>query len=715
MQFPYSNAKCEAMALNQKGLLLGQFGRFEESREMLKQAYGLSQEMKLLRQMGHSKWCQAEIEKMAGNFEQAMLLQEDFMALKDSLFSKEIGDKVAFYQEKFKAEEREVEIAKLAQIDAENKANIDRQRLTATLTISVLIITILLAFLILSNYLRALKSKQLLASKNEVISKTNSELRQKNSQLHELTEAAQFERSRAEEANRAKSAFLANMTHEIRNPLSGLINITDLLQYTNPSPEQMEYLGLIRRNGENLIRMVDEVLDFSKIEAGKMDLEETEFNLFELMDEILALFSSQGSDKQLDLACLIDPQIPPNVKGDPHKLRQVMFNLIGNAVKFTEKGGVFVSFTLKADLEHKILIHAEVEDTGIGIAKAQQALLFNAFKQAEVGTARKFGGTGLGLAISQKLVNLMGGQLELDSELGKGSRFFFDFELELGTRVDIPSPTDEKLNFQWKDKEVLIVEKGKWSQKVLSEWFDCLGAQPILVKEKTRLIQILRERKIALIIFGLDAWSPSRNSEFLHSINPRSPHFPPVLFIGSRAMIATYKDFKTGQDASISKPLQYGTFNRLISSFSGTFKMASEIDIPQLKVSEQAVDYAYDYKILIAEDHVVNQIVVERIFNTIGIQPDIVSNGVEVLEQCAQQDYDMIFMDVNMPEMNCIEATRKLREIYPNGNCPVVVAMTANSLEVDREFCIQSGMDDYLSKPIRIDELKAVLDRYQKT
>ncbi|MEM7040427.1 MAG: ATP-binding protein, partial [Bacteroidota bacterium] len=239
---------------------------------------------------------------------------------------------------------------------------------------------------------------------------------QRTLELRVAVAEAEQAKNRAEEANNAKSAFFANMTHEIRTPINGVIGITDILRYTNPTEEQNEYLRAIRRSGENLLRIVNEILDFSKIEAGKMELEEAEFDLYDLMDEILMLFASQRSDKEVDLACLIDPKIPKLLKGDPHKLRQVLINLIGNAMKFTERGGVMVRIRFNPDAEKVeedavLALRVEVEDTGIGISEEQGKKLFQAFGQAEAGTSRKFGGTGLGLTISAKLVEFRGSRL----------------------------------------------------------------------------------------------------------------------------------------------------------------------------------------------------------------------------------------------------------------------------------------------------------------
>ena len=478
------------MALNQMGVLLGKQGKFQEGRKVLVQAFEMSQKRRMLTLMGHNRWYITELETQAGNHAKAVEHLYEFIDIKDTLLNNQVKGKVAFYQEKFKAGERELEIARLAQSDAENKANMNRQRLTVAIAVSILVITILLGAFILISYLHSLRSQRLLTAKNL--------------QLQNLTQEAQFERGRAEEANRAKTAFLANMTHEIRTPLTGLISITDLLRYTPLSSEQGEYVGLMRRSGENLIRIVDEILDFSKIEAGKMDLEETAFDLFELLDEILLLFSSQRSDKNLDLACLIDPNIPQKVKGDPHKLRQVMFNLIGNAMKFTERGGVFVSFSLlpNGSIDEKLLIHAEVKDTGIGIPKEQQERLFNEFEQAEAGITRKYGGTGLGLNISSRLINLMDGSLELESDSGQGSRFYFDFKLG---RVHATNDSPQPSKFDnWKNKTVLIAEKGVWSKKTLVAWFSSMGARTIYAEDLPTIRKYIDQQAIDLLIYGLD-------------------------------------------------------------------------------------------------------------------------------------------------------------------------------------------------------------------
>ena len=718
----HENPKGEVVAHNLLGLLYGENDQFDKGRYHFDKAFEIGMEHTHMILCLANRKEYAILEAKAGNSKRCIELIDQYTEMNSSFFNEEVKGKAAYYQEKFKAEERELEIARLAQAEAENEARLSEQKYFRTVIFSVLALVLLLGGFVLVIYLRTLRSKRLLAQKNDLISEQNEELVDKNKLLSELTEQAQEAKNKAEEANLAKSAFLANMTHEIRTPINGVIGVTDLLRYTNPSEEQNEYLGTIRRSGESLLRIVNEILDFSKIEAGKMELEEVEFDLFELMDEITLLFASQRSDKKLDLACQIDPTLPTRLMGDPHKLRQVMINLIGNAIKFTQEGGVLVSFSSPvASTENRLSLRVEVEDTGIGISEEQSKRLFQAFGQADAGTARKFGGTGLGLTISAKLVDLLGGKLEFDSEPGKGTRFFFD--LELGQTENRPSNWSENIPAtifgEWKDQSVLIVENGLWSRQVLSSWVSSLGAKPRQINDLSALPEVLQDHSPKLILFDLD-WQDEDGQKFLDQIKTHQQEKGvQIAYLGSKALVANQRDLVSSDDAVLTKPLQHAAFQRLIRNLSaakqGTEQASVEASSPESSGLEaQKLGDSLSLQILVADDNDINQMVAMRMFSNLGFHPDFAADGREVLQRCEEQAYDLIFMDVNMPNMDGLEATKELHQKYPSGNRPVIIAMTANAMEGDRNTCLQAGMDDYMSKPFRIDELQKMLLRYSQ-
>ncbi|MEM6346032.1 MAG: response regulator [Bacteroidota bacterium] len=700
----HKQGKMEVLALNRIGLQQGHEGRFAEGRANLALASKKSRKLGLAFQIAQNIWNQSELEAQAGNHEQALAHLREFYVLKDSLLNQEMNAKVAYFEEKFNAEQRELEMMRLAKAKAENEALLNQQKYMRAVSISVLLLAVLLGAFILVVYFRTLKSKRLLATKNV--------------RLEELNVEAIDARISAEAANRAKSAFLANMTHEIRTPINGVIGVTDILQYTTLSDEQNVYVQAIRRSGENLLRIVNEVLDFSKIEAGKMELEEAAFNLFDLMDEVMVLFSSQRSDKDLDLACLIDPQLPQTLKGDPHKLRQVLINLIGNAMKFTSEGGVMINIRRLNEVENpeRICLQVEVEDTGIGITEEQGRRLFQAFNQADAGIAKKFGGTGLGLTISAKLVELMGGKLEFESEYGQGSRFFFQFDLERGisdskekaAKVLLP-PAAAKY---WENKSALIIEKGRWTRKLLSSHLALAGITPRFASDYSAVEEIISQDSVALVLYAIDQNEDPSKNLFGFIIDKLTALNIPVVLMGSMAKIASQREFFPEVDAFLTKPLQHADFFRLLRSLAAGQNIPLAVPVKTSLSNSDELERSLEMSVLLAEDNDVNRMIALRMFSNLGLEPDFATNGLEALAMCEETEYDMIFMDVNMPEMDGLETTQRLRQKYAVGKRPIIIALTANAMAEDRKRCLQAGMDDYISKPFRIDEVKETFLKY---
>ncbi len=698
----HKQAKMEVLALNQIGLQEGNEGRFANGRANLELAEEKSRKLGMAVQYAQNIWNRSLLETKAGEHERALGLLREFYTLKDSLFNQEMNSKVAYLEEKFKAEERELEITRLAKVKAENEAILNQQKYLRAVSFSVLLLALLLATFILVSYSRTLKSKRLLAAKNV--------------RLEELNLEATDARISAEAATRAKSAFLANMTHEIRTPINGVIGVTDILQYTTLSDEQNVYIQAIRRSGENLLRIVNEVLDFSKIEAGKMELEETEFNLYDLMDEVLVLFSSQRSDKDLDLACLIDPQLPQTLKGDPHKLRQVLINLIGNAMKFTSEGGVIIRINQLPSMEHKqVMLKVEVEDTGIGITEEQGRRLFQAFNQADAGIAKKFGGTGLGLTISAKLVELMGGKLEFASEYGKGSRFYFEFALSSTSNAE--AETQNTLVLQavtsfWHGKTALIIEKGQWTRQVLSAHLALAGIKPQFAADYTAVEELLQEQPVDLVLYGIDQNEDPAKNLFGFVVDKFNDLDIPVVLLGTMAKIASQREFFPEVDAFLTKPLQRADFFRLLRSLAAGQNIPIAVPAKTNTPNPGKAESELKMNVLLAEDNDVNRMIALRMFSNLGFEPDFATNGKEALAMCEKKEYEMIFMDVNMPEMDGLETTQRLRQKYAGRKRPIIIAVTANAMEGDRKRCLQAGMDDYISKPFRIDEVKESFLKY---
>ena len=614
---------------------------------------------------------------------------------------------------KYQSKQKELEIARLAQASAEKEAMINRREFWTAVIVSILALVLLVGIFILLSYLRTLRSNRLLNERNEIISSQNDELKDKNERLVELNHEATLARARAEEAFLAKSAFLANMSHEIRTPLHGVIGLTEIMHNTSLDEEQHKYIRSIRSSGENLLRIVNEVLDFSKIEAGKMELEETELRLQELMDDILVLFTAQSSEKDLDLACLIDPALPRTLLGDPHKFRQVMINLIGNALKFTEKGEVFIHLKRLPKLEEdkRISLRVEVHDSGIGISPEHSARLFKAFQQAHKGISRKFGGTGLGLTISNELVKLMGGQLEFKSQPEQGTCFSFELELAMAETGSESGSALDRLKKECQGSSILVLEPRNRSAEVVLNWLTELGMEPIRPHNSAEVKLHLEGSSHAMIFYGI-GWQGSEGDDLLEFFQQKEEAITvPLILIGNISELGRLEQLSIFDD-SLSRPLTHSSFLEVMSNIFLEQANGYAVEVRAPIHENNDLGITLPLEILVADDDKVNQMVAMRIFANLGYHPDIADDGKEVLDRCAQHKYDLIFMDVNMPTMNGLEATKKLHATYLNGDRPRIIAMTANAMEADRKTCLEAGMDNYMSKPFRIDNLQSILLHY---
>jgi PAS domain S-box-containing protein len=521
----------------------------------------------------------------------------------------------------------------------------------------------------------------------EELRKSKDELEQKVlERTAELIKAKEI----AEEALEVKAAFMANMSHELRTPMNSVIGFTSLLlldeQFTF---EQKDYLEIIRNSGESLLALINEVLDFSKLEHEKTDLELQPFNLRTIVEESLDLVSTKAAEKDLELIYTFGKGAPESIVGDPGKFRQVMANLLFNAVKFTKEGEVVVEVTSDPAQSE---VHVTVKDTGIGIPQEDMGKLFQSFTQGDMSFKRGFEGTGLGLAISKKLVELMGGRIWVESEVGKGSTFHFTIPAETAPSDPKPSPDC------FKDKRVLIAGGNQTLCRVLGRLVLAWGMIPMMAEttqETARLL--LRDSNFDVVVidssmddavYMMAAKRDQWKMPFI-ALEPLGHKVPPNLF---QAVIA--KPFKP---APLFKALQ-DILDKNDSSEPG--------EIPETNESQGGL-----LRILLAEDNLSNQKFVLQMLKRLGYRADPVVNGQEVLEALERQPYDVIFMDVKMPVMDGIEAARRIRECWP-GNGPKIVAITAYALHGDREKCLDAGMDDYISKPVQIRELEAILIKY---
>ncbi|KAA0989154.1 response regulator [Dyadobacter aurulentus] len=542
----------------------------------------------------------------------------------------------------------------------------------------------------------------LVRKQNEEIQKrANDRLRQSNAELEKA-------RQEADKANQAKSVFLATMSHEIRTPMNGVIGMAALLQETKLSEEQRMFTETIATCGETLINVINDILDFSKIESGNLELENEDFNLRQNIEDVLDIFGGKAAKLGLDLVYQIDEHIPAQVVGDQLRLRQILINLIGNAMKFTEQGEVCVFVTQeKTGADGSLQLRFDVRDTGIGISKDKMNRLFKAFSQVDSSTTRKYGGSGLGLAISEKLVKLMGGEIMVTSEIDKGSTFSFTFKTTEGTR-ELPSYTDHDMD-EHRGKKVLLVDDNATNLAILKRQMQNWKLEPMLAASGAEALEILfSNQEIDLVI--TDMQMPAMDGVTLGANIRRYTPETPIILLSSIG--EELKDKHRQLFSSVlSKPIrQHILSTHIMNALQKKFLQKTE-HATQNKLSTE-FSKRYPLEMLVAEDNKINQHVIVRILQKLGYEPDIAKDGQEALQASNHKNYDLILMDMQMPVMDGIEATHLIRKTLVHQ--PVIVALTANALEGTQQQCLDAGMDDYLSKPIKLEELMSKIRKWAR-